>query len=82
MGEGMMTPRWYVGIEKAGLYRAFRARLRPSPKKYGRKFGYIIGPFRTKRGALWAERFGMGNPNFTHVDAAERIAKFRQEVNA
>ena len=73
--------RWYIGVDKAGLYRAFRSAYRPSPAKHGRRYGYIIGPFRTERGARWAERFGMGNPYFTHVDAAERIARYAAGVS-
>jgi len=74
----MRARRWYIGLDKAGCFRAFRSTYVPTARKHGRKFAYVIGPFRTARGARWAERFGLGNPAFTHVDAAERIAKFQE----
>jgi len=74
----MRPRRWYIGLDKAGTFRAFRSAYTPSPGKHGRRFAYVVGPFRTARGARWAERFGLGNPAFTHVDAAERIAKFQE----
>ena len=74
----MRTRRWYIGLDKAGCFCAFRSAYAPTAEKHGRKFAYVVGPFRTARGARWAERFGLGNPAFTHVDAAERIAKFQE----
>jgi len=78
----MRTRRWYIGLDKSWSFRAFRSTYTPNPRKHGRKFAYVIGPFRTARGARWAERFGLGNPAFTHVDAAERIAKLQAEARA
>lgn len=74
--------RWFVGVPaKAGEgYRAFQLRYRPTQAKQGRRFSYVIGPFRSKRAALWAEKFGFGNPAFTGVEAAERISKLREEA--
>jgi len=74
----MRARRWYIGLDKAGCFRAFRSAYTPTARKHGRRFAYVVGPFRTARGARWAERFGLGNPAFTHVDAAEKIAKFQE----
>jgi hypothetical protein len=60
-------------------YKAFQCAYVPSKRKQGGRFSYVIGPFRSKRGALWAERFGFGNPAFYGVAAAERISKLMEE---
>jgi len=72
--------RWYVGVPaRAGEgYKAFQCAYHPSRRKQGGRFSYVIGPFRSKRGALWAERFGFGNPAFYGVEAAERISKLKE----
>jgi len=65
--------KWYVGIAATTrAYIAFRASDTPTEAS-----GYlaVIGPFKTKRGALWAEKYGRSNPHFQHVDDAERYAK-------
>jgi hypothetical protein len=68
---------WYVGISALDCkYVAFRADV-PDADLYGRyKDLYIalIGPFRTKRGAIWAAKYGKGNPHFQHVNDAEKLA--------
>jgi hypothetical protein len=73
--------RWYVGVPARSRegFVAFQCAYVPSQKKQGRIYSYVIGPFRSKRGALWAERFGFGNPAFYGVAAAERISKLREE---
>jgi len=35
----------------------------------------VVGPFKTKRGALWAVKYGKDNPHFATVNDAERLAK-------
>ena len=75
--------RWYVGVPAKARegYRAFQCAYVPSQRKQGRIFAYVIGPFRSKRGALWAEKFGFGNPAFYGVEAAERISKIKEEAS-
>jgi hypothetical protein len=69
-----MRKKWYVGIShKDGSYHAFTWSGNPTPKN--QKYAAVIGPFKTKRAALWAEKHGKGNPHFQHVDDAERLAK-------
>jgi hypothetical protein len=46
----------------------------PTVEKWGARYGAIIGPYKTKRAALWAVKHGKGNPHFQHVNDAERIA--------
>lgn len=65
----------YVGITRTGQYVAFRTIDNP-PTPQSTTFSYIavIGPFKTRRAALWAERYGRGNPHFQTVADAERLA--------
>lgn len=77
MKKAKFRKRWYVGVpaRAMGRYVAFQCAYHPTKKKQGGRFAYVIGPFRTARAARWAERFGFGNPHFTHVNAAEKIAR-------
>jgi hypothetical protein len=65
--------RWYVGI--AATTRAYTAFLASNAPTEVSGYLYVIGPFKTKRGALWAEKYGKDNPHFQHVNDAERYAK-------
>jgi hypothetical protein len=74
----MSKKRWYVGCRYDFCladyeYKAFDSETKPSEKTHG-QYLYCVGPFRSKRGAHWAEKFGKRNPHFTGVDAAERFA--------
>lgn len=67
---------WYVGIlAKDGTYEAFTCDNPPTRSLYGSRYTVVIGPFRTKRAALWAERYGRGNPHFQTVEDAERLSR-------
>lgn len=69
--------RWYVGQEMiTSNLRAFRAPSTPTYETHGHLYWAVLGPFRTKRAALWAERYGLNNPHFQHVEDAERLARF------
>ena len=39
------------------------------------RYTCVVGPFKTKRAALWAEKHGYNNPHFQHVNDAERLSK-------
>ena len=45
----------------------------PTPFCY--PYQAVIGPFRTKRAALWSEKYGFNNPHFQTVNDAERLSK-------
>ena len=69
--------RWYIGLI-GGKFQAFREKSTLTIKeKTWPPYPYtaIIGPFNTKRGALWAEKYGQGNPHFQCVMDAERMSK-------
>jgi len=69
---------WYVGRSPHGLI-AFMSDALPTHKTYRKLYSSVIGPFKTKRGALWAEKYGNRNPHFQTVNDAERLA--RLEIN-
>jgi hypothetical protein len=65
--------KWYVGISATThAYTAFRANATPTEVSGDLA---VIGPFKTKRAALWVQRYGKGNPHFQHVNDAEKYAK-------
>jgi hypothetical protein len=69
--------RWYVGVKIdycLGTYshEAFTSEATP---KEDSCYNYVIGPFNTKRGATWAEKYGVKNPHFGCVADAERLAR-------
>jgi hypothetical protein len=65
--------QWYVGLVRNGL-EAFRSELTPTETKYGMVYKCVVGPFKTRRAALWAEKYGYNNPHFQTVKDAERIS--------
>lgn len=65
--------KWYVGHVANGL-EAFHSDCTPTESSHGNQYRAVIGPFRTKRGAKWTERYGYMNPHFVTVDDAERLA--------
>ena len=68
------TQKWYVGID-GGKYEAFRTSTEPTHESHSMLYGAVVGPFKTKRAALWAEKYGSMNPHFRHVDDAERLSE-------
>lgn len=73
-----MRKRWYIGCRNDFClgdysYEAFASA--ETPAKGVAPYMYVVGPFRTKRAALWAEKYGKRNPHFGCVGDAERLAK-------
>jgi hypothetical protein len=71
--------KWYLGHKEDGSV-LFRCAKTPTEATHGELYNSVLGPFRTKRGAVFALRYGRGNPHIRCVDDAERLAK--QECNA
>jgi hypothetical protein len=74
----MNRKKWYCGHLKSGYLIAFPSDItneKTFQEKYESFYAAVIGPFRTKRAALWAEKYGSMNPHFQHVEDAERISK-------
>jgi len=66
--------KWYAGLV-GYKFVAFKSASTPDEKSHGQIYRATIGPFRTKRGAKWAETYGFLNPNFQTVNDAERMAR-------
>lgn len=68
-----MAAKWYVGI--TGDKRiAFPSVVTPTAK-CAPLFFAVIGPFKTKRAAFWAQKHGRNNPHCQTVRDAEFYAK-------
>lgn len=72
----MKSQKYYIGykIDCSGFER-FKSANEPTVGQYGYKYLYVIGPFITMRAAVWAEKYGLNNPHFRHVDDAETLSK-------
>ena len=82
-----MKKKWYVEFQNTECHQdfnpiklvAFKTSLEPTHSfpydDTGRGRGPCIGPFKTKRAAVWAATWGYMNPHFQHVDDAERLSK-------
>jgi len=73
-----MRQRWYIGCRHDFClgtyhYEAFRSPTEPTKESHP-QYLYVVGPFDTRRGALWAEKYGARNPHFRTVDDAEYFA--------
>jgi len=68
--------RPYVGLLLGGGGReVFRSVQRPTQEMHGARYGAVIGPFRTRRGADFMAKYGAGNPHCQCVFEAEKLAK-------
>jgi hypothetical protein len=65
--------RWVSS--NAGKMELFSSASEPTSASHGDRFAACIGPFRTKRGAVFMARHGLGNPHCVTVADAERLAK-------
>lgn len=67
--------KWYVG-HRNGTMECFKSESIPTFTSHGETYAAVIGPFRTKRGALWMAAYGRnGNPHCRNVSEAEYHAK-------
>ena len=68
--------KYYVGSNcSAGVRLVFKADENPTQESHGHLYKSVVGPFRTKRGAMFHAAVGANNPHVRHVNDAERIAK-------
>lgn len=73
-------PKWFIGVSIGTakdvpmlVYTPFKSDHTPVESD-NLPYLYCIGPFKTRRGAEWAKKYGKHNPHFTGVDAAEKFA--------
>ena len=72
----MNRERFYVGLKHLSR-TVFKSRDTPSPTTHGHAYAAVIGPFRTKRGAIFMRDHGQNNPHCQSVADAERLAVIR-----
>ena len=71
-----MALKYYLGHVAGSIdLELFRAPTTPTEATHGHLYGATIGPFRTKRGAVFMRDHGNNNPHCRCVAEAERIAK-------
>jgi hypothetical protein len=66
-----MKNKIYVGVGKNR--EIFRSATLPVSSEYS-QYGYVIGPFRTLRGAKFMVEHGQSNPHCNTVLAAEKLS--------
>ena len=75
----MAKEKIYVGknisLEGKQSNEIFRCAFTPTHKTHGEKYIYVIGEFRTLRGAEFYVNYGANNPHICHVNDAEKLAK-------
>jgi hypothetical protein len=65
---------YYLGLN--GTTRElFKSSITPTEEFYGDKYKIVIGPFKTKRGAIFMRDYGNNNPHLQTVNDAERLSK-------
>jgi len=73
--------RAYVGVRRDLRREVFKATRTPTRRhaSRGRRYAYVVGPFKTVRGARYMADYGANNPHCTCVAQAEWLAKRRVE---
>jgi hypothetical protein len=67
--------RYYVGsCQQTYKREVFRSHDTPSERTFP-EYAYVIGPFRTKKGAQFMADYGFANPLCQTVSDAERLAR-------
>ena len=68
-----MRKRWYIGHQRqTGTRVAFQAEVTPTAESHGHLYGWVTGPFRTKRAAIYGCQPGA---YWATIAEAERAAK-------
>jgi hypothetical protein len=71
--------KFYIGLKNAPHKHdriLFKNEAVPTRESHGHLFFATIGPFRTKRGAIFMRDYGRSNPHCQTVQDAERLGKF------
>jgi hypothetical protein len=75
INDGGNKMKYYIGHLRGGKLQAFQSNKLPTHESHGKLYYAVTGPFKTKRAALWAEKYGYNNPHFQTIDDAERLSK-------
>jgi len=65
---------YYIGRNHEGRRELFRSTKKPTASSHGDRYMYVVGPFRTKRGATFMLNHGHNNPHCITVSQAEKLA--------
>jgi len=71
-----MRRPYYIGLKDGKRY-LFQSASIPTEQEYGRAYTAVVGPFVTKRGALFMLQHGVNNPHCQTVAQAEKLAKMK-----
>ena len=67
--------RPYVGVKPDSSRELFRSNVEPTRDVWGHLYLYVIGPFKTVRGARFMRDYGKGNPHCQWTGDAEALAR-------
>ena len=70
-----MRTKPYVGVKAGNPWEVFLSAGEPTRETHGARFAAVIGPFKTKRAAVFMAKHGRNNPHLQTVADAERIAR-------
>ncbi len=72
-----MTTKFYLGHVAGRAYPPvlFKADTDPTFATHGDTYAAVVGPFRTKRGAVFMQTYGRANPHCRTVGEAERLGR-------
>lgn len=74
-----MRSKWYVGFRKFYGRVMFQSIVEPTAATHGNLYGFVLGPFRTKRVASYAANLDEGKVLYSKVGEYERAAKIEEE---
>ncbi len=66
--------KYHLGIKEGNVRELFKSASTPTQESHGSKYLCTIGPFKTRRGAIFMRDHGRNNPHCQTVSQAERIA--------
>ena len=74
----------YVGVRRDLRREVFKATRTPTRRhaSRGRRYAYVVGPFKTVRGARYMADYGANNPHCTCVAQAEWLASQQAQDHA
>lgn len=71
-----MRARYYCGYGgNGGRPEVFKASSEPTSISHGDRYAAVVGPFLTKRAAVWMASNGHDNPHCRCVADAERLSR-------
>ena len=66
---------FYLGQRPQGDWIVFQSIPTPTRASTGNRFQRAVGPFESKVGAMWFNRYGRNHPEARSADAVEQLAR-------